>query len=56
MGVVRQNDRLVLRSVCLNRTQGLMLGFFALAWASLAPEIYEQALQLPQAQAGACLI
>jgi hypothetical protein len=37
----------------LNRTQGLVLGFFALAWASLitilvaAPEVYDQALQLP---------
>ena len=37
----------------LNRTQGLVLGFFVLAWASLvtvliaAPEVYDQALQLP---------
>ena len=37
----------------LNRTQGLVLGFFVLAWASLvtvliaAPEAYDQALQLP---------
>jgi hypothetical protein len=37
----------------LNRTQGLVLGFFALAWASLVtllvatPEVYDQALQLP---------
>ena len=37
----------------MNRTQGLVLGFFVLAWASLvtilvaAPEVYDQALQLP---------
>jgi len=37
----------------LNRTQGLVLGFFVLAWASLVvilistPEVYDQALQLP---------
>ena len=37
----------------LNRAQGLVLGFFVLAWASLvtvlvaAPEVYDQALQLP---------
>ena len=37
----------------LNRTQGLVLGFFVLAWASLvtillaAPEVYDQVLQLP---------
>jgi hypothetical protein len=37
----------------LNRTQGLVLGFFVLAWTSLAtilvatPEVYDQALQLP---------
>jgi hypothetical protein len=36
-----------------NRTQKLVLGFFALAWVSLvtilatAPEIYDQALKLP---------
>jgi hypothetical protein len=42
-----------LRSLRLNRTQGLVLGFFALAWASLVtllvatPEVYDQALQLP---------
>ena len=36
----------------LNRTQGLVLGFFALAWASLVailiatPEVYDQALRL----------
>jgi predicted ferric reductase len=39
-------------ALCLNRTQGLVLSFFALAWASLVailvavPEIYDQALQL----------
>ncbi len=37
----------------LNRTQGLVLGFFILAWIGLvtilvaAPEVYEQALRLP---------
>ena len=37
----------------LNRTQGLVLGFFVLAWASLVtilvatPEVYDQALRLP---------
>jgi hypothetical protein len=37
----------------LNRTQALVLGFFLLAWTSLlvilagAPEVYDQALQLP---------
>ena len=37
----------------MNRTQGLVLGFFVLAWASLVtilaatPEVYDQALQLP---------
>ena len=37
----------------MNRTQGLVLGFFALTWASLVtllvatPEVYDQALQLP---------
>ena len=36
----------------LNRTQGLVLGFFVLAWASLVaillatPEVYDQALRL----------
>ena len=40
----------------LNRTQGLVLGFFVLAWASLvtvliaAPEVYNQALQLPASE------
>src|SRR5919108_1037223 len=38
----------------VNRTQGLVLGFFVLAWASLvailaaAPEVYEQSLGLPR--------
>ena len=42
----------------LNRTQGLVLGFFVLAWASLvavfiaAPEVYSQALQLPASDRG----
>ena len=42
----------MLRRLHLNRTQLLVLGFFALAWISLvailvaAPEIYDQALQL----------
>ena len=37
----------------MNRTQGLVLGFFILAWASLvtilstAPEVYDQALRFP---------
>ena len=37
----------------MNRTQGLVLGFFILAWASLVPilltasEVYDQALQFP---------
>jgi hypothetical protein len=37
----------------LNRTQGLVLGFFVVAWTSLitlliaTPEVYDQALQLP---------
>jgi hypothetical protein len=37
----------------VNRTQGLVLGFFVLAWTSLVailiatPEVYDQALQLP---------
>jgi hypothetical protein len=43
----------VLARLGLNRTQGLVLGFFVLAWASLVtilvatPEVYDQALQLP---------
>ena len=43
----------MLRHVHLNRTQLLVLGFFALAWVNLlailvaVPEIYDQALQLP---------
>jgi hypothetical protein len=41
------------RRLHLNRTQGLVLGFFILAWASLVtirivtPEVYDQALRLP---------
>ena len=37
----------------LNRMQGLVLGFFVLAWSSLVailiatPEVYDQALRLP---------
>jgi len=37
----------------VNRTQGLVLGFFLVAWVSLlvivvvAPEVYDQALRLP---------
>ena len=43
----------MLKRLRLNHIQGLVLGFFALAWASLvailmsAPEIYDQALRLP---------
>jgi Na+/proline symporter len=43
---------LALQRLRLNRTQGLVLGFFVLAWASLVtilvatPEVYDQALQL----------
>ena len=43
----------VLGQLRLNRTQGLVLGFFILAWASLvtillaAPEVYDQALRFP---------
>ncbi len=42
----------------LNRTQVLVLGFFAAAWLSLvtiliaAPEIYHQALRLPDGRGG----
>ena len=42
-----------MRRLRLNRTQGLVLGFFVLAWIGLvailvaAPEIYHQALRLP---------
>ena len=41
----------------LNRTQGLVLGFFILAWSSLvaillaAPEVYDQALRFPASSA-----
>ena len=41
------------RRLHLNRTQGLVLGFFILAWASLVtllivtPEVFDQALRLP---------
>jgi hypothetical protein len=48
----------VLEHSPLNRTQGLVLGFFVLAWASLvavfiaAPEVYGQALQLPASDRG----
>jgi hypothetical protein len=43
----------ILGQLRLNRTQGLVLGFFILAWASLvtiflaAPEVYDQALRFP---------
>jgi hypothetical protein len=46
------------RRVSINRTQALVLGFFALTWTSLvaifaaAPEIYYQALKLSSAGAG----
>jgi hypothetical protein len=39
--------------VKVNRTQGLVLGFFLVVWVSLlailmaAPEVYDQALSLP---------
>ena len=42
-----------------NRTQGLVLGFFALAWLSLAailvlaPDVYDQVLNLPPRAPGA---
>ena len=42
----------------LNRTQGLVLGFFVSAWAALiailvvAPEVYDQALRLPGDERG----
>jgi hypothetical protein len=44
--------------VTINRTQALVLGFFALVWASLvvlfaaAPEIYYRAMQLSSAGVG----
>jgi hypothetical protein len=44
--------------VSINRTQALVLGFFALTWTSLvaifaaAPEVYYQALKLSSAGAG----
>lgn len=43
----------------MNRTQGLVLGFFAAVWVALvviliaAPEIYNQALRLPDSPRGA---
>jgi hypothetical protein len=46
--------------VHLNRTQLLVLGFFALAWVNLlailvaVPEIYDQALQLPPGNRRLC--
>ena len=49
---------MALRLSNLNRTQGLVLGFFVAAWAALvvilmpAPEIYHQALRLPDSQRG----
>lgn len=42
----------------LNRTQGLVLGFFGLVWVALvvilaaAPEVYDQALRLPGGDRG----
>jgi hypothetical protein len=42
----------------LNRTQGLVLGFFGLVWVALvvilavAPEVYDDALQLPGGDLG----
>lgn len=42
----------------MNRTQGLVIGFFASAWVSLvailvaAPGIYDQALRLPGSEQG----
>ena len=50
----------MLRCVHLNRTQLLVLGFFALAWVDLVailvavPEIYDQALQLSPANRRLC--
>jgi len=46
------------RDVTINRTQALVLGFFALAWTSLvalfavAPEVYYRALKLSSGVAG----
>jgi hypothetical protein len=46
------------RDVTINRTQALVLGFFALAWTSLgalfavAPEVYYRALNLSSGGAG----
>ena len=45
-----------MRRLRLNRTQGLVLGFFVLVWIGLvailvaAPEIYHQALRLPASE------
>ncbi len=50
----------MLRRVHLNRTQLLVLGFFALAWVNLLvilvaiPEIDDQALQLPPGNRRLC--
>ena len=46
------------RDVTINRTQALVLGFFALAWTSLValfavvPEVYYRALKLSSGGAG----
>jgi hypothetical protein len=47
-----------LKGLPLNRTQGLVLGFFGLVWVALvvilavAPEVYDDALQLPGGDLG----
>ena len=46
----------------MNRTQGLVLGFFVLAWVALvtilvaAPEVYDLALRLPGGEHGSAFL
>ena len=56
MGVRVSIGVMALGRSSLNRTQGLVLGFFVFAWVALvvilmaAPEVYDQALRLPSGE------